>query len=258
MVPCLPAIQMSRLRIKTLTSSLCKQVRDKVVLLECKCDFTWQKSKKESSFGVKRKRAGEPCCRVIRASGNIHITRIPCILLQWNKEETVALPETLPVMCFVFFAYLIPAAQSVRLPSFAVLRWFISALWTVQHLLPFLLNQVSFECSIFSSQASICSVETRVCAVCCQEKVLLGINKSHTIMSSDRMSPCLTQIKLQPPCFHLCTHLHPSSWDTPTPSLLIFDAPRKTYFGGCCCNKGAIFTHLKTLAKYNAVYFILF
>lgn len=111
MVPCFRASQMSRLRIKTLTSSPYKQVRNKVVFLECKCDFTWQRSRKESSFGVKRKRAGEPCCGAIRALGNNQTTHSPSVLLQWNKEETVALLETLTIMCFVFFAYLIPATS---------------------------------------------------------------------------------------------------------------------------------------------------
>lgn len=46
----------------------------------------------------------------------------------------------------------------------------------------------------------------------CQETVLLGINRVHTLMSVDTMSPTVTQIKSQPPCLPLLYPPAPSSW----------------------------------------------
>lgn len=157
---------------------------------------------------VKQKRAGGLCCGAIRASG-YEDNRSPNIL---SKRDKGALLNFLRlwgdnshhqhfIMCLVFYAYLSPVASWLWDSPYFITLYCVSLCTISTH-------QTSFGLlSLYSRPLSTVSHHWICCW--CQVKVLLKINRIHTIMSSDRMSPTLPQIKPQPAASTLaptCTH----------------------------------------------------
>lgn len=174
---------------------------------------------------VKQKRAGELCCGVIRASGYTADNGFLNILSEQDKGALLHSPRLRGdnthhlrlIMCLVFSACLFPVTRRLQSVSSLSLHHLQLVCACVRHSVrryhPFLNDQTrlgfSFllACLLSPDLYVLRHVSSLHCW--CQVKVLLRINRIHTIMSSDRMSPTLPQINPQPATSTLaptCTH----------------------------------------------------